>query len=720
MPGMFGYSRRLVAAMLIVTGAVAFGLGTTSGDTALAAGTRSPAPADRTATTSVTPAAARTAPTAIRLAAKAQGHYIFLWEHGADFGLSACLLLPSALLHPCSVAARVQAAHPQVGRESLAERAHYAALFQQAAHFPASDCPLLPARLVATCLAALATPHAAVATTATPSPSTAAAAAPSPTGVALQCVGVSATTCDLTSATTPGTAAGAKGAAATGSPAALTATQSRDLYYWTHDANFSLKECGLLPASLLGACQVAVRVQLAAPKAATEPVAARQRYAKLFEKGGAFPQADCAYLPAEYVASCVAQPAATPTAAATVTCVGTSSTVCDLAPAQPSTPAVGATTTSDGTPPLPEPSLAMILGQSGTSASGSDSSPHAIYPGVTLHFPSDPSLGLPPMDCPLTASGPTLFFSDAPEEVPGPGILYQDTLSGNVRIYMYQVDNAHEPLRFGALLTNPGQSAVTVYVDQRGSAGPSSDFVAVGKQAEHLWFEPFQELRFTLAPGSSRFLGNLIDHPAAQGQAVNAIYDLKTTGDVQITALAEASIYPSTAGLPVLPPGAHNAAGTAMRGTFPSSDLTCSSAMQMPASGKLRFAFGRGSPSGSFLRGYSAVDGGAPAVDYGNYGVLYHMNLGMTASPSGEWDNFALLLHPRGNPFAGTAITTGGVGTPGVVPVPYNAPYVSSATDAVLLGIYRFFPLEQTSVNVSWMSAASTSLPIDILFYPMN
>jgi hypothetical protein len=646
--------------------------------------------------------AAAAPPTA---SAARQGRYLYLWNHDANFKASQCAYLPTDLQASCQVAVHAQLADPRTVHESMAQRLRYLTLFQQGNGFVAGACAMLPARFVAPCLVRF-TPRA-------------------PAAAALECTGVSGTVCATggtpAGASTSELAAAAAGSATGASPPAAQAAdgsgavapkavQQRYLYYWTHDANFKADQCRLLPPSLWSACQIAVRVQLQKSPVAKESMAARAHYAQLFEQGARFTPAECAYLPAQYVASCVAQPDAG-AARFALHCTGASGTICRLGNALP-----------PGDPPpggsAPE-TVAMVLGQPSAVTGGSS----GLYLGKVLRFPANPTEGLVPVQCPLHGGGPTLVFSDGPEQVPGPGILYQDTLTGAVRVYLYHVNASSQPLYIGALLTDTGSAPVTIDLTASGEAGPSTNFVAVGKEAEHQWFEPMAPREFTLLPGRSRFLGQLAQEAVQPGQAVNGIYDfIASGGAVEVSVVAQSHAVPSTAGLRVLPSPQLNAAGTPMRGTFVGANLTCttSAPLTLPQDGRLMFSFGQGGDTGSFLVGQSAVDGGARVVDYGNYGVLYHVDLSVDNSPSSMYDTYALLLHPRGNPFAGASITTGGVGTAGLVPLPQNQPFVENPDDALLLGTYELTPSVPTTVDVRWMSAAATALPIDLLLYPYN
>jgi hypothetical protein len=349
-------------------------------------------------------------------------------------------------------------------------------------------------------------------------------------------------------------------------------------------------------------------------------------------------------------------------------------------------------------------------------------SPWGPYDGETVVFPTDPSSNLAPIACSPTAGGPTLLFSDDPETVPGPGILYQDTVEGPVRILLHHVNGSAAPLHFGILMTNPSRLPDTVYLERLGVAGPGTDPLSVGKQAEHLWFEPYRTYVYDLEPHQSWFLdGAFADVAVPPGQAVAALVDLFSTGPLVVTLVAQPTPALSLAGLRVLPnlSVGHGPGGpTPMRGSFRDADLTCTLRARVPADGLADVALG--TPE-QYLVGKSVVDGRTPAVDAGNYGVLYHLHLVLTVDPSNPFSAFDLFLHAHDNVFAGVAALagTGGLAS-GIVPLPVDQPAVSSATQAVMLGMVRLYPLEPTTLDLRWMPAPGSALPVDLLLYPLD
>lgn len=517
--------------------------------------------------------------------------------------------------------------------------------------------------------------------------------------------------------------------------ATLTRTQATYLYYWNHDANFTAAQCHQLPPSYLAACLVAVRLQLANLPKTKETFAQREHYVQLYRTQADFPAADCPLLPARLVAACAAQTASSATDSP---CTGASGTVCVPPATTPSSGRGSAGGSSGAAGAAADGGAAAGAGAatagsavgSGSGTADAAGTPGFLtgllgaYPGVTVPFRADPTAGTDPATCTLQPGGPVLFFSNDPERVPGPGILYQDTLRGNLRIFLYHVNGWQQSLRFAAILTDTGSQPVTVYVLREGQAGPAASFVAVGKEAAHHWFEPYPGNQFTLQPGGAAFVDpGLPAHPAAPGQAVNAIYDVMATGPVEVTAVAEDGTQPATTsldGLGVLPDTFHNWLGTPMRGTFAGADPVCAQSITLPWSGKADLRFGAAADATTvYLHGTSAVDGGAAVVDYGNYGAVYNVDLSLTTTPGSLYNEFALMLHPHDNVFAGMALATGGALFPGVVPLPLDHPSLDSKLDGVLLNTYRLLPYTPVQAQVEWMASAGSSLPVDLLIYPL-
>ncbi len=361
--------------------------------------------------------------------------------------------------------------------------------------------------------------------------------------------------------------------------------------------------------------------------------------------------------------------------------------------------------------------MAALLALAAPAAWAQTTSPLGAYQGETINFGHDPTVGLAPTPCHIDASGPTLVFSNDPEKVPAPGILYRATVSGAARILVFHVNGSRQPLHIGVLMTNPENAPVNVVVQHIGVAGPGTDPLEVGKQAEHLWFQPHAFYTYALLGHHSWFLdGALADTPVPPGKSLAAVYDVTTTAPVVFTVVAQTKPSLSLAGLRVLPSTSlAGGYGTPMRGTFPDANLTCSVTAAVPTAGLTEIRLGT---AGTFIQGVSSVDGNAPAVDDGNYGVLYHLHLTLTSSLSSPYSSYAVLLHAHNNVFAGVASVSGSGGMfPAIVPLPIDQPQVRRASQAVMLGMVRLLPLVPTTLDLQWMPAAGSTLPVDLLVY---
>ncbi len=361
-------------------------------------------------------------------------------------------------------------------------------------------------------------------------------------------------------------------------------------------------------------------------------------------------------------------------------------------------------------------------------------------PGQSVCFPTDPTLGVSQVPADEQPTGSTtLIFSDDPEYVPGPGILYQDTVTPRAgpapqpfRVYLYHVDpaTARGPLYVGVVLTNSGTAPAAVTVTRWAVGGPSANYLALGKQTTGQWLASAPApTTLTIDPGTSAFLDSGL--PAAAqiegravepGQAINAIFDATTTAPVQVTVAADNVPIGSPsfmAGMRVLP-SQHLAPGQSpMRGTFLQADEVGSYTLQAAGSGQLVLHV---ADAGRYLTGYDAVDR-QTVVDYGNYGVLYHETLTVAAPPGGSATHFALVVIPRGGNFTTSANLTPGLFSIAPVagaPVPSDNQFLPPLIFGSVLQAYCLLPGTTTTASLEWMPAAGSFLPVDLWAAPLS
>ena len=331
-------------------------------------------------------------------------------------------------------------------------------------------------------------------------------------------------------------------------------------------------------------------------------------------------------------------------------------------------------------------------------------------PGDQVSFASNPDVGSIAMPFTAVSGGPTLLLSDAPEEVPSPGILYQDDVNGPFRLLFDHVDasTAGGDLVFSVLATNQGATPTTITLTRVGVAGPSADYLQTGQAAQKAWMGSVQDTVLTVPPGQTiSVLPQLGGMVAAPGQDVTGTIDGSTGGDLVVSVVAQSRATPSLSGLTVLP-APTSSTGFALRGTFPHADITITA----QADGALQ-RLDMASPT-DYLHGYSAVDGLAPAEDYGNYGVLYNVLVMVMGNPG----PLAAIFDPQGGPFAGTALVGTGFQPGSLVDLPSGGTFSPSPLSSILMGQFQLQPGAPLLLHVQWMPPSGSFLPTSLILSP--
>lgn len=329
-------------------------------------------------------------------------------------------------------------------------------------------------------------------------------------------------------------------------------------------------------------------------------------------------------------------------------------------------------------------------------------------PGATVALGDYADTTAWPAITPEVADGAApLLFSDSPETVDGPGLLYADTLSGPGRLYLYHATGG-PPLRYGVVARGVGaEAAVTVTAE--GLAGPSTDFLYTGRMAAARWLTSARAPapRVVTAP-ADRFVSlddALSATRVAGGRLMHGLWDVDVAGTAEIrfvavpdgedpAALADAAV--------ALPRDGHD------RGTFVPADRTVTVPCLDTDHGSLRLRLGDG-VADPFAGGVDALGGGTAETLAGNYGVRYQLDLTVRST---DGRRLAVLLAPRGGPAAGAVQTSDGLFPGTVLDWPRDADDVRPG-DAVLLGVWD--PPAHDHATIVWTPAGSSSLPVDLL-----
>lgn len=271
---------------------------------------------------------------------------------------------------------------------------------------------------------------------------------------------------------------------------------------------------------------------------------------------------------------------------------------------------------------------------------------------------------LPEYGAAFTSGGGKLLLSDSPEMVAEDGILYQDRVAGDVRLFFYHVNATGTAKQLAVVLENNGSKPARVVVGRAGLGGPGFVWMAVGKEAMVNYLGGGQQRRLSVAPGGSAVLANEIsDCAVLPGMLINGIYDFTvdqpvTVKVVMLPLFADRGDFARRA--KVLAADAVH-----LRGTFNGADraVVPLQAYDPLTNGVVAITLADNKVDG-YLQGIDATDG-SPVVNYGNYGVVYRIALASKTKV-----RFGCYLTPLGGEYAGAigvryqGVEQGAVATP--------------------------------------------------------
>jgi len=327
---------------------------------------------------------------------------------------------------------------------------------------------------------------------------------------------------------------------------------------------------------------------------------------------------------------------------------------------------------------------------------------------VSLH-------GLDVASCPRISTSQTfiggkLIFSDSPESPAGPGILYMDTNlaptdpSTPNRVFVYHVNaSASAKMKFSILIKNNGKFAAALTVRRTGIAGPSANYMVVGENALYRWLTNSAVISRPVRPGQTARLDASFDSiNVGPGDLLNGIWDY--TFD-QPHAIIICSLRPKDDPLTAAPSLRVLARDSHDRGTFEHCNKMCVTT----AGTRAVQWFPIGGRGDIYVAGYdNSVFPPVPAVNDGNYGVLYTIKLNVTSPPGA----LALLINPQGGPWCGAIDAAPGLLPGGAFVIPSNGKAISDSSSAAVGGEY--FTRGRQNVSFQFMPAGASSFPVYI------
>lgn len=319
------------------------------------------------------------------------------------------------------------------------------------------------------------------------------------------------------------------------------------------------------------------------------------------------------------------------------------------------------------------------------------------------------ALSLPEFKAVFTSGGGKLLLSDSPEMVPEDGILYQDRVEGDIRLFFYHVNATKTAKQMTVVLENNGPKAANVAVSQYGLGGPGYDWMAVGKEAMTAYLTGGEKYRLRISPGGSVLLSTDIgDIAMLPNMLINGIYDFSVDQPVTVKVMMQ----PLTADSREFARKAKvlEADEVHLRGTFSGANrlVVPLKAYDPLVHGAVALTLADNKVDG-YLKGMDATDG-SQVVNYGNYGVVYRVVL----SSKGKV-RFGCYLTPAGGDYAGAVGVRYRGADHGPVAMPQDATsFGSGHGDFALVG---FFDGSQP-LSLVFSPPGGSNMPVKLIIVP--
>jgi hypothetical protein len=253
----------------------------------------------------------------------------------------------------------------------------------------------------------------------------------------------------------------------------------------------------------------------------------------------------------------------------------------------------------------------------------------------------------------LVTQNVTLIDSNSPEKVTSPGLLYKDTLTGNIAVHYHHLNNSGQPLKIYMIAHNETSEPITFTIGKMGFAGPSNDPVQVGYiETQSYLTSTALNKTITLQPGEKYLLNSSQTSALNNGYLQSALVDVQTNGQLTLAVVAmnTTASYKNYTSLLAL-----DAVGPQTRGTYERAAYDVSITLG-DDSEKIMLGY-PDSFSGWFNGGTYLIQGvdkltGAATSNPGNYGMVQTVRITATRRTG-------ILLNPRGSVYRGALLWNG-------------------------------------------------------------
>lgn len=306
----------------------------------------------------------------------------------------------------------------------------------------------------------------------------------------------------------------------------------------------------------------------------------------------------------------------------------------------------------------------------------------------------------------------TLLFSDSPETVEQDGILYQDTVKGDTRLLYYHLNGMKEDKKIAVVIQNMSNKSNVVKVTKEAVAGPSEDYLYVGKVTMQRYFNSHETREIELAPYSKTFLRVEDDERIVpSGGLVYGIFDFYAQEPLKVSVV----IAPTDKNLlryvnyaPILEKDQHR-----LRGTYEGKEryLTNRRAYNPEEMGKAYFYIGD-NKTDLYKYGKDNTDNSV-TQNFGNYGIVYNFEPKLEGK-----GKTSFYLKPLGGVYAGAmAVKVGENGEYKMISTPDDLPFFGHEKD---INYYAYLGTYNNSDKLSFLYTppGASNLPVQIILIP--
>lgn len=315
-------------------------------------------------------------------------------------------------------------------------------------------------------------------------------------------------------------------------------------------------------------------------------------------------------------------------------------------------------------------------------------------PGDLLSFDSRPTPSLPRQD--ESADGPTLLFSDSPEQVREDGLLYRDAVEGPFRVVAYHLNAKATPGRLMTVVKNVDVKPALVKLDRTGETAPARVEGVLGQVTLMDYFASRPGTQLSLAPGESAIL--YLSPTIVPQSGVSLMADGTTDARLEVSLVFSGELGPAPEALLALPALAPDS--NHVRGTFPQAIRR----FALDLGGTLPAKAIVGDPGQDPAAAGKDVLTPADVQLKGNYGVTYDVTLRNAAG-------VALAISPRGGLYKGVVRVEEEGQTPLLIPLPKSG-NIADPNRPLL-----FHRARSRTVRLQFVPASGSHLPVHLLFF---